>query len=87
MPDAKVDFTAYTHPVLAVACTDCFAKPGRWCKRPSGHKASDFHKARKIEADAVFIATHGEDASVEHDDKGWRIDLKGRIRKAPEACR
>lgn len=50
----KVDFTAFRHPVLAVACPTCRARVGAWCKRPSGHRASHFHAARKAEADRVW---------------------------------
>ena len=50
----KVDFTAFRHPVLAVACPTCRARAGAWCKRPSGHRASDFHASRKAEADRVW---------------------------------
>ena len=52
----RPDFLAYRHPVLAVPCPDCQAAAGAWCKRPSGHKASDLHKARKTAADEVWIA-------------------------------
>lgn len=71
------DFTAYAHPVLAVACPDCQAGTGQWCKRPSGHKASDFHRARKETADRVFIDLHGEAASIERIGAGWKIDPQG----------
>jgi len=50
---AKVDFTAFRHPVLAVACPTCRVRAGAWCKRPSGHRASDFHSSRKAKADRV----------------------------------
>ncbi len=50
----KVDFTAFRHPVLAVACPTCRARAGAWCKRPSGHRASDLHASRKAEADRVW---------------------------------
>ena len=50
------DFNAYRHPVLAVPCPGCRARAGAWCKRPSGHKAMDFHKARKDAADAEWQA-------------------------------
>ncbi len=49
------DFTAFSHPVLAVPCPDCRARAGAWCARPSGHRASDFHAAREAEADRVFL--------------------------------
>lgn len=72
------DFAAHAHPVLAVACTDCRAKPGSWCKRPSGHKAADFHQVLKDLADVVFIEQHGESASIERTAAGgWGIDPKG----------
>lgn len=44
MTGNNVDFTIYKHP---------------WCARPSGHKASDFHKSRKIEADRAFVENYG----------------------------
>lgn len=69
---------AHAHPVLAVACTDCQAKPGTWCKRPSGHEADDFHQVRKHLADVVFSEQHGESASIERTAAGgWRINPKG----------
>jgi hypothetical protein len=52
---APVDFTAYRHPVLAVACPLCRARPGAWCVRPSEHKAANFHAERKILADRIWI--------------------------------
>lgn len=81
------DFTAHRHPVLAVPCPDCGARPGSWCIRPSGHRASDLHLALKAEADRVFIERHGPDASVERSADGWAIDPRGRvgIRPRPEA--
>lgn len=51
---AKVDFTAFPHPVLAVTCSTCQARAGSWRKRPSGHRASDFHSSRKAEADRIW---------------------------------
>lgn len=51
---AKVDFTAFRRPVLAVTCSTCQARAGSWCKRPSGHRASDFHVSRKAEADRIW---------------------------------
>lgn len=50
----KVDFTAFRHPILAVTCPSCRVRAGAWCKRPSGHRASDFHASRKAEADRVW---------------------------------
>lgn len=52
----SIDFNAYRHPVLAVPCRTCRARAGAWCKRPSGHKASDFHRDRKDEADRAWLA-------------------------------
>lgn len=50
----KVDFTAFRHPVLAVPCPDCDARPGIGCKRPSGHNVwGQPHATRKRLADAV----------------------------------
>ncbi|SFY43283.1 hypothetical protein SAMN04244548_04648 [Paracoccus pantotrophus] len=43
------DFTAFRHPLLAVACPACGAAAGTWCRRPSGHRAADLHRARGIE--------------------------------------
>lgn len=50
----KVDFTAFRHPILAVACPDCDAKAGVGCKRPSGHNVwGKPHAARTQLADLV----------------------------------
>lgn len=80
------DFTAHRHPVLAVRCPDCGKAPGIWCRRPSGHMASDLHLSRKAEADRVFIDRHGPDASIERIGDEWTIDPRGRagIRLRPE---
>lgn len=80
------DFTAHRHPVLAVRCPDCGKAPGVWCIRPSGHKASDFHRSRKEQADTAFIEQHGPDASIERVEEEWTIDPHGRtgIRPQPE---
>jgi hypothetical protein len=72
------DFTAHRDPVLAVRCPSCGSAPGIWCRRPSGHRASDLHAERGAEADGVFIEQHGWEASVERDGDGWIIDPRGR---------
>ncbi|WP_187431441.1 hypothetical protein ROLI_048060 (plasmid) [Roseobacter fucihabitans] len=68
------DFSAHHHPVLAVACPDCGKAPGVWCRRPSGHKASELHRSRRAEADRVFIEQHGPDASIEQVEGEWTVD-------------
>lgn len=35
------------NPLLAFACPSCTAKAGQWCRRPSGHRAMELHKARR----------------------------------------
>lgn len=80
--NSRIDFTAYRHPVLAVGCPTCRSGPGSPCKRPSEHKAADFHSRRKTIADLAFIAQHGEDASIERTERGWRIDPRGRLEQA-----
>ena len=75
------DFTAHRHPVLAVACPECGKPAGAWCVRPSGHKASEFHKSRRIAADALFVVQHGEDASIERVGEHWVIDPTGRAER------
>jgi hypothetical protein len=80
MPEDAVpagDFTALSHPVLAVACPDCRREIGVMCVRPSGHRAADFHRARKTAADEAFIARHGEDAAIKRTETGWIIDPGG----------
>ena len=72
-----VDFTSYRHPVLAVACPACSKRVGAMCIRPSGHGASDFHKARMALADDAFITAHGERAAIYREGAGWRIDPAG----------
>lgn len=76
MPDS----TTHRQPVLAVACPTCGKPPGAWCSGPSGHRASDLHQGRKAEADRVFIAQHGDTASILRTATGWQIDPRGRIR-------
>jgi len=73
------DFTAWSHPVLAVACPSCGRRVGVMCRRPSGHKAADFHARRKADADRHFVDRHGADASIERTVDGWRIDPQGRL--------
>lgn len=75
------DFTTYRHPVLAVACPDCKKPAGVWCVRPSGHKAAELHKSRCMAADCLFVALHGENASIERVANGWIIDLTGRVER------
>lgn len=65
-----VDFTAHRHPVQAVACPTCKAKVGTYCKRPSGHKAMNYHQARKEEADRVW--KEGNFPPIERTASGWR---------------
>lgn len=78
-PNTVIDFEAWTHPVLALQCTDCQAKPGQWCKRPSGHRASEFHRTRKTQADREFIHKHGEDAWIERlPGNTWKVHKSGR---------
>jgi len=80
-----IDFTVWPHPVLAVACPSCGRRAGVMCRRPSGHKAADFHARRKGDADRHFIDRHGPpDASIERTVDGRRIDPKGQISEA--AC-
>lgn len=74
------DFTAHRHPVLAVACPDCRVGAGIWCRRPSGHKASEFHLTRRAAADRAFVDQHGADASIEHEAGSWMVDPSGRKR-------
>lgn len=75
------DFTAHRHLVLVVRCPECGKAPGVWCRRPSGHRASDLHKARRIAADCLFVTQHGEDASIERVGEDWVIDPKGRAER------
>jgi hypothetical protein len=35
------------HPALEVPCPDCHQPAGRWCKRPSNHKAGNVHRSRE----------------------------------------
>ena len=73
------DFTIHKHPVLAVSCGDCHAAAGAWCKRPSGHRAADLHRARRDAADRAFVAQHGPAAEIRYDrDLGrWEIEDAG----------
>ena len=74
------DFTAHRHPVPAVRCPTCGTAPDLWCRRPSGHKASDLHATRRAEADRVFIEQHGPTAAIIQAASGWMIDPRVRAR-------
>jgi hypothetical protein len=52
----RIDFTAYRHPVLAVACPRCNAGVNAHCKRPSGHQGNfvEPHSERKRQADEIW---------------------------------
>ncbi len=77
---AKIDFLTHKHPVLAVACPSCRATVGHWCKRPSGHKATELHADRGTLADKTFVELHGERASIDRlPDGQWRIDPEGYV--------
>lgn len=78
------DFTAFRHPVLAVPCPSCRRRAGAWCRRPSGHAASELHAERAAEADRQFIEQHGWDASIERDGDRWIIDPCGRASIRPQ---
>ena len=73
MESAPHDLTAHVHPVLAVRCPDCGKPIGVWCVRPSGRRASDLHRSRRMEADRVFINQHGENAAINRTADGWTI--------------
>lgn len=75
------DFTAHNHPVLAVRCPGCGKAPGVWCRCPSGHRASDLHKARRVAADCLFVTQHGADASIERVGDDWVVDPTGRAER------
>ena len=77
---AKVDFTAFRHPVLAVACPTCQARIRTWCKRPSGHRASDFHSSRKAEADRIWESQG--DPPIRRMATGWAY-AHGKAEDAP----
>lgn len=49
-----IDFTAYKHPVAAVACPDCGAGVNQRCKRPSEHVAMELHSKRRVLADKIW---------------------------------
>ena len=38
------------HPALEVACPNCQAPVGSWCKRPSEHRAAQMHHDRLLHA-------------------------------------
>ena len=47
-------------PPFEVTCPQCGAKPGQYCKRPSGHQGPfvDFHAERDLEADRQGFYGH-----------------------------
>lgn len=73
-----IDFTTWTHSVLAVPAPTVAGGSASCAVGPSGHKAANFHVRRKAEADRQFIAQHGVDASIERTAVGWQIDPAGR---------
>ena len=75
------DFTAHKHPVLALRCPERGKAPGVGCRCPSGHCASDLHKARRVAADCLFVAQHGEKTSIARVGQDWIIDPKGRTER------
>jgi len=50
--------SSQVHPVTAIPCPTCQAQPGQWCRRPSGHRAMDLHKARRDAADYCAPCPH-----------------------------
>lgn len=70
--DKPADFLAHAHPIQAVACPDCAARVGTWCKRPSGHKATTFHKRRCDLADSVWEQQGAR--PIYRTPKGWSYD-------------
>lgn len=72
------DFLKYAAPSMAVACPECHARIGTFCKRPSGHKAMLVHKARHTEADRLWelhdlpTITHHRDGTFTFDGPGTR---------------
>jgi NMD protein affecting ribosome stability and mRNA decay len=85
---SKADFVAHKHPVLAVKCPHCSAKPGSWCIRPSNHKATELHLDRKTKADEVFVEMYGEEAGIERlPNGGWKIHLTGLVKEKSTASK
>ena len=60
----------------AAICRGCHAAAGVWCKRPSGHRAAELHRARRDAADRAFVAQHGSDAEIRYDEDfdRWHIE-------------
>lgn len=83
------DFLAHRLPSMAVACPDCRARAGTWCKRPSGHKAMGMHKRRHEEADRVWLLhdlptiTHRRDGTYVYDGPETRPSITSK--EAPMA--
>lgn len=73
MLGAAPNFLAHPLPSMAVACPDCRARVGTWCKRPSGHKAMGMHNRRHEEADRQWLLhdlptiTHRRDGTYIYD--------------------
>ncbi len=57
----RVDFTAHDLPSMAVACPQCGASVGAYCRRPSGHAGPmvGIHRERHAEADRIHDAQGG----------------------------
>lgn len=83
------NFLGHKLPSMAVACPDCRARAGTWCKRPSGHKAMGMHKRRHEEADRVWLLhdlptiTHRRDGTYVYDGPETRPSITSK--EAPMA--
>ena len=70
MPEMTCDHCGLSWPyplMLDVECPSCHAKPGSWCVRPSGHRASDIHADRDRAAqDAGALTICPEPYSRQH---------------------
>ncbi len=53
-------------PCFSVACPDCSAPPGQYCRRPSGHSGPlvSFHAARDLAALAAGFYDHTNDQGL-----------------------
>lgn len=68
------DFTAFAHPVLAVACPKCGCRPGRACNSQRLDWSSDYHLERKTLAGEMFLDQHGENAEISRVEGVWIIN-------------
>ncbi|HRO16224.1 MAG TPA: hypothetical protein PLL33_14535 [Paracoccus sp. (in: a-proteobacteria)] len=69
-----IDFTAFSHPFLAVPCPHCSQEAGVRCIMPNGRRTNGSHRARADKAAEILTSQHGGSASLRPARQGWEIE-------------